>query len=61
MRYTVSIKEVLSKDIIIDANTREEARAIIEEKLRNEEIVLSAEDYSGRIIKVTLYTNAENI
>lgn len=53
MKFKVHIEETLSKDVIVDAETRQDARAMIEEKIKNEEIVLSADDFTGcRIIEV---------
>lgn len=53
MKFKVHIEETLSKDVIVDAETRQDARAMIEEKIENEEIVLSADDLTGcRIIEV---------
>ena len=53
MKFKVHIEETLSKDVIVDAETRQDARAMIEEKIENEEIVLSADDFTGcRIIEV---------
>ena len=47
MKFKVHIEETLSKDVIVDAETRQDARAMIEEKIENEEIVLSADDFTG--------------
>lgn len=35
MKYKVHIEETLSKDIIVDAETRLDARTMIEEKIEN--------------------------
>ena len=47
MKFIVRIEEVLVKEIAVEADTRIAARKNILEALANEEIVLSAEDYSG--------------
>lgn len=53
MKYKVHIEETLSKDIIVDAETRLDARTMIEEKIENGEIVLTADDFTGcRMIEV---------
>lgn len=53
MKYKVHIEETLSKDIIVEADTRQDARIIIEEKIKNEEIILSADDFTGcRLIDI---------
>lgn len=53
MRFKVHIEETLSKDIIVEAETRQDARAMIEERISNEDIALTADDFSGcRMIEV---------
>lgn len=53
MRFRVHIEEILTKDIIVEAETRQDVRAMIEERINNEDIVLTADDYSGcRMIEV---------
>lgn len=53
MRFRVHIEEILSKDIIVEAETRQDARAMIEERINNEDIMLTADDYSDcRMIEV---------
>ncbi len=53
MKFKVHIEETLSKDVIVEAETRTDARAMIEEQISNEEIVLSDDDYTGcRLIEV---------
>lgn len=53
MKFKVHIEETLSKDIIVEAETRQDARAMIEERVNNEDIVLSADDFSGcRMIEI---------
>lgn len=49
MKYDVCIQETLSKTITVDADTN--ACSMIREKVKNGEIVLSADDFTGcRII-----------
>ena len=53
MKFKVHIEETLSKDIIVEVETRQDARAMVEERVNNEDIVLSADDFSGcRTIEV---------
>ena len=53
MKFKVHIEETLSKDIIVEAETRQDARAMVEERVNNDDIVLSADDFSGcRMIEV---------
>ena len=44
-RYLVEITETLQKQIIVSANSREEAEQKARKKYRNEEIVLYDQDY----------------
>lgn len=52
MKYKVHIEEILSKDLTVEAETREVARAIAERLIEEEKVVLSADDYAERIIEV---------
>lgn len=53
MKFKVHIEETLSKEVIVEAETGQDARAMIEERISNEGIVLSADDFTGcRIIEV---------
>lgn len=52
MKYKVHIEEILSKDLTVEAETREAARAIAERLIEEEKVVLSADDYAERIIEV---------
>lgn len=51
MKYDVCIQETLSKTITVEAESNTDACSMIREKVKNGEIVLSADDYTGcRII-----------
>lgn len=51
MKYDVCIQETLSKAITVEAESNTDACSMIREKVKNGEIVLSADDYTGcRII-----------
>lgn len=53
MKFKVHIEEILSKDVVEEAETRQDARIMIEEKINNGEIILSSDDFTGcRIIEV---------
>lgn len=53
MKYKIKITEVLEKIIPVKANSLVEAIDIIKEKYKNEEIILSADDYvSTKFIEV---------
>ena len=45
MKYKIKITEILEKSIPINANSFVEALDIVKEKYKNEEIILSADDY----------------
>lgn len=45
MEYRIKITEILEKTIPVKANSFIEAMDIVKEKYRNEEIILSANDY----------------
>jgi len=47
MKYLVTIEEMLTKDFEIEADSQAEAERIVREKYRNEDIVLTADDFSG--------------
>ncbi len=50
--YEVEITEILQKVIEVEANSKEEAYKIIDEKYNNEEIVLSENDFVCKEIKL---------
>lgn len=47
MKYKVHIEEVLIRDAVVEAATEKEAETIVKRKLDNEEIILTADDYTG--------------
>lgn len=46
--YRITVTEVLKRDVSITANSSSEAEELLEEKVRNEEIVLDEGDFNGR-------------
>lgn len=50
-KYNFLIEETLERLVTIEAKDKESAEAIIEEMYRNSEIVLTADDFSGHLIK----------
>lgn len=50
--YRVVVTETLQRTVYIDAKSAEEAKGTVEERYRNEEIVLSADDYQDTEIEV---------
>lgn len=45
--YTISVKELLSRDIEMQAESYDEARSKVKELYDKEEIVLTADDFAG--------------
>lgn len=45
--YTVKIIEKLERTVTVEAENKEEARAIVERRYCNGDIVLDADDYQG--------------
>ena len=52
MKYSVEVKETLSRLVEVEAESMNEAREITEKLYRNEEIVLTADDFKGVDISV---------
>ena len=50
--YRVVITETLQRTVYIDAKSAEEAKDVVEERYRNEEIVLDWGDYQDTEIEV---------
>lgn len=51
-KYLVSIVETLEKQVEVEAEDQYQAYEIANEKVNNEEIVLDADDFTGRDIEV---------
>ena len=51
-RYSVEIKETLSRTIEVEAKTRNEAQEIAKQLYRKEEIVLTTDDFVGVVFSV---------
>ena len=53
MKYKVHIEETLAKDVYVEAKTRQDAYNYVQDKMDQEEIVLTADDYTGcRFVEV---------
>lgn len=53
MKYRVHIEETLAKDVVIEATSYKDAQNVAHAMLDNEEIVLTADDYTGeRFVEV---------
>lgn len=46
MEYTFVLREVLEKIVTVNANSREDAQAMVEDMYRQGDVVLDADDYS---------------
>lgn len=52
MLYEVSVKEILERIVTIEAANEEEAIDIVEEKYKEEVIVLDSNDYIGFTVDI---------
>lgn len=60
MKYKVHIEEILAKDIFVEAETRQDAYNYVQDKINKEEIILSADDFTGcRFVDVFTATPVE--
>lgn len=50
-KYNFLIEETLGRLVTIEAEDEGSAEAIIEEMYRNSEIILTADDFSGHLIR----------
>lgn len=61
MKYKVHIEETLAKYIYVEAETRKDAYNYVQDKIDQEEIVLTADDYTGyRFVEVHPATPLES-
>ena len=61
MEYRIKITEILEKTIPVKANSFVEAMDIVKEKYRNEEIILSANDYVFEVSLFLVWINNNSI
>lgn len=60
MEYKFEIEEKLKKTVSIEAESEQEAVEILRKKYRDEEIVLTADDYAGsEVFVLPFYTTVE--
>lgn len=60
MEYKFEIEEKLKKTVSIEAESEHEAVEILRKKYRDEEIVLTADDYAGsEVFVLPFYTTVE--
>lgn len=61
MKYLVTIEEILSKTVLIEAESEEEAIDIVEDKYRKADIVLDSENFCDKEITARLSTHDDDI
>lgn len=61
MKYLVTIEETLSKTVLIEAESEEEAVDIVEDKYRNADIILDSENFCDKEITARLSTHDDDI
>ncbi len=55
MKYCMVIQETLRRELLIEADSYEDARNFLEKKYLNEEIVLTADDSIGECMKDCIF------
>ena len=61
MKYLVTIEETLSKTVLIEAESEEEAVDIVEDKYRKAEIILDCENFCDKEITARLSTRDDDV
>lgn len=61
MKYLVTIEETLSKTVLIEAGSEEEAVDIVEDKYRKAEIILNCENFCDKEITARLSTHDDDV
>ena len=61
MKYLVTIEETLSKTVLIEASSEEEAVDIVEDKYRKAEIILDCENFCDKKIAARLSTHDDDV
>lgn len=61
MKYLVTIEETLSKTVLIEAESKEEAVDIVEDKYRKAEIILDCENFCDKEITARLSTHDDDV
>ncbi|MHB0994147.1 MAG: DpnD/PcfM family protein [Sulfurovum sp.] len=60
MKYNIEISERLARVLHIDANSLDEAIEIVEQKYRNEEIILDWADFHDHVVIKEFNPNVQN-
>lgn len=61
MKYLVTIEETLSKTVLIEAGSEEEAVDIVEDKYRKAEIILDCENFCDKEITARSSTHDDDV
>ena len=54
-KYAISVREILDRTVIVEADNSEEALEKVENAVNEEKIILNADDYNGRVIIPSTY------
>ena len=54
-RYGISVREILKRTVIVEAENTEEAMQKVKEAVERDEIILDADDYDDREIEPSPY------
>lgn len=60
-QYGISVKEILKRTVIVEAENLEEAIQKVEDAVEREEIILDVDDYDGREIVPSEYWNGGKV
>ena len=61
MKYLVTIEETLSKTVLIEAGSEEEAVDIVEDKYKKADIILDSTNFCDKEITAKLSTHNDDI
>lgn len=60
-QYGISVKEILKRTVIVEAENLEEAIQKVEDAVEREEIILDVDDYDAREIVPSEYWNGGKV
>lgn len=60
-RYGISVREILKRTVIVEAENLEEAIQKVEDAVEREEIILDVDDYDNREIVPSEYWNGGEV
>lgn len=53
MKYTVTIQEILEREVVVEAESRIKAKQIVRQLYNNSDIILSNEDYTTTAFSIS--------